>query len=589
MFSRLASALTLVLSVVDGQFNNPPGVDIWCGKAYRDTYVLLSPLRYRDRFADRHSNASFNPGGWFEEPAKSETPLVDFKIKPRMNLYLEDDTVSSFIVDAPINWYRGHALPDSNTSMLSNHSSEIMLEITTGGQSLCLNKTSIALGSTDNEIPFDVSSLAVSREAYNITIIGTLQGHQNTTFTATTQLTRLPLRTDNGTVTRIDNLYGGLSVRKGQSKQWTSLFPYTYYVQWSLYWNANISTLNDFAAMGYNVIHIVPTGDLGNTPFPWDEFQPYLDRAAELGLYFMYDVRWDYTNLTTMIDQVQRLHNHPSILLWYTADEPDGKSVPTNSTKIAYDTVKSIDAYHPVSLALNCRDFYYADYAAGAEIVLEDVYPISTNASWSSVYNTPCNATYGCCGCDDCSGSFADISTRLDEYASKDSLLGWQKIHWAAPQAFGNETFWTRYPSAAEEVVMNMLSINHAAKGIVMWDFPTKADILDVTNKLAAVLTKEPVASFLIGEKLVQGLKVSGAGNVDAAAWVGPDEVLVSVVNLDYGNTRSNVTISLPGELKVAGAPESLWGDACWSVHGDKISVDRLKGLEVSLLLLKRA
>ena len=136
---------------------------------------------------------------------------------------------------------------------------------------------------------------------------------------------------------------------------------------------------------------------------------------------------------------------------------------------------------------------------------------------------------------------------------------------------------------------MNMLSINHAAKGIVMWDFPTKADILDVTNKLAAVLTKEPVASFLIGEKLVQGLKVSGAGNVDAAAWVGPDEVLVSVVNLDYGNTRSNVTISLPGELKVAGAPESLWGDVCWSVHGDKISVDRLKGLEVSLLLLKRA
>lgn len=40
MFSRLASALTLVLSLVDGQFNNPPGVDIWCGKAYRDTYAL---------------------------------------------------------------------------------------------------------------------------------------------------------------------------------------------------------------------------------------------------------------------------------------------------------------------------------------------------------------------------------------------------------------------------------------------------------------------------------------------------------------------------------------------------------------------
>jgi hypothetical protein len=40
MYSRLASALTLVVALVDGQFNNPPGVDIWCGKAYREAYVF---------------------------------------------------------------------------------------------------------------------------------------------------------------------------------------------------------------------------------------------------------------------------------------------------------------------------------------------------------------------------------------------------------------------------------------------------------------------------------------------------------------------------------------------------------------------
>jgi hypothetical protein len=544
--------------------------------------------RYCNIFAKQCRNTSFNPGGWFEEPTKSETPLIDFKIRPRMNLYLADDTVSSFIVDAPISWYRGHALPDINSSALSSRSSVIMLEIKAGNRSLCLNKTSIHLGSIDNEIPFDLSSLAVADQPYNITVTGTLDGHKNKTFTATTQLTKLTLRSDNGTVTRLDNLYGGLSVRKRQSKDWTSLFSYTYYVQWSLYWYANLSTLNEFAAMGYNVIHIVPTGDLGNTPFPWDKFQPYLDRADELGLYFMYDVRWDYTNLTTMVDQINHLHNHPSILLWYTADEPDGKSNPLNSTLIAYDTIKAIDPYHPVSLALNCRDFYYANYSAGAEIVLEDVYPISTNTSYSNVYNTPCNATYGCCGCDDCTGSFSDISTRLDEFSHKDSLLGWQKVHWAAPQAFGNETFWTRYPTAAEEVVMNLLSVNHAAKGIVMWDFPTKADILNVTNRLAGVLTKEPVASFLVGAPLTQQLKVAAAETIDAAAWVKDDEVLVSVVNLDYGDTKSNVTVSLPEGVKATEVSRSLWGDACWSIHGNKISVDSLMGLEVSLLLLKR-
>ncbi|THY27280.1 hypothetical protein D6D01_04170 [Aureobasidium pullulans] len=568
MFAKVALVLTAALSLVDAQFNNPTGVDIWCGKAYRNT------------------NASFNPGGWFQEPPKSDTPLVDFKIKPRMNLYLEDDTNSSFIVDAPVSWYVGHAMPGDDTST-SRHGSKIVLNIMTGNRSLQLNQTSIKLGSTKNEIPFDLSSFPAGSEPHNITVTGTLEGHKNVTFTATTQLNKLPLRSDNGTATRLDNLYGGLSVRKGQAKEWTSLFPYTYYVQWSLYWYANLTTLDEFAAMGYNVIHIVPTGDLGDTPFPWDKFQPYLDRADELGLYFMYDVRWDHANLTTMIDQIHHLHTHPSILLWYTADEPDGKSNPINSTAIAYNTIKAIDPYHPVSLALNCRDFYYADYAAGAEIVLEDVYPISTNTSYSTVYDTPCNATYGCCGCDDCSGSFTDISDRLDEYTAKDNLLGWQKIHWAAPQAFGNETFWTRYPTAAEEVVMNMLSINHAAKGIVMWDFPTKAEILEVTNKLAAVLTDEKVAKFLIGAPLTQELKVAGAGNIDAAAWTKDGEVLVSIVNLDYGNTPSNVTVTLPEGVKVAHMEEGLWGNATWSVHGDKLSTNSVMGLEVSLLLLK--
>jgi hypothetical protein len=135
---------------------------------------------------------------------------------------------------------------------------------------------------------------------------------------------------------------------------------------------------------------------------------------------------------------------------------------------------------------------------------------------------------------------------------------------------------------------MNMLSVSHAAKGIVMWDFPTKAEILDVTDKLAAVLTKEPVAGFLVGARLVQELMVTGAGNIDAAAWVRDNEVLVSVVNLDYNDIKSNITVSLPDGVKATEVSRSLWGDACWSVHDNKLFIDSLMGLEVSLSLLKR-
>lgn len=288
-----------------------------------------------------------------------------------------------------------------------------------------------------------------------------------------------------------------------------------------------------------------------------------------------------------MIDQVTRLRSHPSILLWYTGDEPDGKSNPINSTAIAYETIRELDLYHPVSLALNCYDFYYQDYASGADIILSDVYPISTNTSWSTVYDTPCNETYGCCGCDDCNGRFEDISDRLDNFAYYDEIIGWPKTHWSAPQAFGNETFWTRYPTAAEEVVMTMISINHAAKGIVMWDFPTSADILSVTDKLATVLTTEEVAGFLIGSPIVQTMNVTGGKRVDAAAWIQNKQLLLSILNLNYEDLTGEISVSLPGDISAKSITSTLWGDSEWKISGDKLTINGLVGLAVSILVIE--
>lgn len=122
-------------------------------------------------------------------------------------------------------------------------------------------------------------------------------------------------------------------------------------------------------------------------------------------------------------------------------------------------------------MALNCENFYFEEYSSGADIILSDVYPIAVNTSWSVVYDTACNTTYGCCGCDNCDGNFEDIGNRFDLFANYQDWLGLpQKAHWGAPQAFGNETFWSRYPTPDEEVVMNMISVNHNAKGISMWE-----------------------------------------------------------------------------------------------------------------------
>ncbi|KAH8881040.1 hypothetical protein GQ53DRAFT_702946 [Thozetella sp. PMI_491] len=560
-------ALAQFPALSQAQFNNPAGVDIWCGKAYRA------------------SNSSFDPGGWFGEPPISTVPLLDLRVRPRMSIYLETETTGSLLIDASISYQVGQPLQSSQFARSMPSSAALRVEIFANG--ILLNTTRITVGSTNNEVPIDLKTISPDLGASNVNIRATLGC--NTTYVASTDFFLLPSPDYRGSVSRIDNLYGGLWIQRGDTP-WRHIFPYTYYVQWSLYWDDDVTTLDDFSSLGYNVIHIVPTGTLGDNPFPWEKFEPYLDRADKLGLYLQYDVVWDYANLSSMIDQVKHLRSHPSLLLYYQSDEPDGKSNPINSTGIAYKKIRELDPYHPASLALNCYDFYYEDYAAGGDIILPDVYPISSNTSYSTVYDTVCNATYGCCGCDDCNGTFEDISSRLDEFHRRDNLIGWSKTHWFAPQAFGNETFWTRYPTAAEEVVMTMLGINHGAKGIVMWDFPTSVDILNVTNQLATILTSDRMADFILQSPLTMSLTVQGADRVDAAAWVSAEkgQILLSVVNLNYGNHNGDINILFPEGVELASVNEDIWGGVTWSIGdgGNVVTSNGLVGLQASIVIL---
>ena len=164
-------------------------------------------------------------------------------------------------------------------------------------------------------------------------------------------------------------------------------------------------------------------------------------------------------------------------------------------------------------------------------------------------------------------------------------------------QAFGNETFWTRFPTAAEEVVMTMLYINHGAKGIVMWDYVVNADhnltpseIVQITNKLATVFTNATVSDFFIGETIHKTLEYEGAAaDIDAAAWVGEQYVLVSIINLAYADVAGDITVYLPDGVEVLAGVENVWGEAVWTTSGGIVSTNGLMGLQTSLLILERA
>lgn len=500
-----------------------------------------------------------------------------------MSIYLDTDKTAALLVDAGISYQLGEPISECSITTPPRK-----LQVTVSTHNATLGSATVEVGSTENEVFINLANIAPRLDAYNLTVQATLGN--STLYSTTTKFSYLPYPDSYGSVARLDNLFGGTYTQRGKNSSWEQIFPYTYYVQWSLYWDANVSTLNDFASHGYNVIHIVPTGSLSETPFPWDQVQPYLDRAAELGIYLQWDVIWEPTNVTEMIEQITTLRTHRSILSWYQSDEPDGKSDPINSTLIAYNLIKEIDPYHPISLALNCYDFHYSDYAAGADIITPDIYPISTDTAYSAVYDTVCNATYGCCGCDDCGVGptvFSDIPHRIDEFRRRDDLIGWAKTQWFAPQAFGNETFWTRYPTAPELELMTLLGVNHGAKGIVMWDYPTTSELFDVTNEMAGLLAGQTAAGFLVGAKRHQDLTVSGGEEIDATAWVDEDngQAMVSVLNLEYEDVDGPVTIHLPYGVTISSVGGSLWGASTWTVgpDGTLTTIKGLSGLETAV------
>lgn len=48
------------------------------------------------------SDPAVDPGGRIVAPPRSPAPLLNLKIRPRAQPYLEEDIVGTFIVDAPV-------------------------------------------------------------------------------------------------------------------------------------------------------------------------------------------------------------------------------------------------------------------------------------------------------------------------------------------------------------------------------------------------------------------------------------------------------------------------------------------------------
>ena len=546
-----------------------PIVDIpkFCGKPYQPGYPNVFP------------------GGRLEPPLRSPTPMIAVQLQPRYTIYDSSERQGQFVVEVSVSHTHGHPLRGApqlsdvgNEAICTGFEFEIRVEET--GQLLVSASASIATGA--ELFTFEFGKLEPRIWQYNAMLNATVVckgGEQRTTNT--TDLYFLPAKNTGSTV-KVDNLHGGMLVANDVTNYtFQPLLPFGFYTSCSGYLNLSSANVAVYKDMGFNSINPVcafTDGDLGYV-FDWMD---------EANVWYQYDMRGSYTNLSSVAEQIPLIKDRSSFLSWYTADEPDGWQHGLNSTRLAYDFLREQDPYHPVGLVLNCDNYYFEQYSAGSDYVLQDTYPIGIDPNFSRPWNTICNATYGDCGCDNCVGDVTDVSNRLDSYIKYQEWLGeWKKPLWSVLQAFHGE-YWSRDPTAEESWAMLLLSFNHGAKGIVSWIFPTSDILSEAHSTFAKVATVPPVSTILLNADPMP-VNMGDPASLDVAFWSYGMEVMVSIVNLGRADNQHEVTVELPFVADHIGS--QCWGDTDWIlVEGHQgwslKAMKGLQGLSTSIVIL---
>ncbi|KAJ7704390.1 hypothetical protein B0H17DRAFT_1039508 [Mycena rosella] len=480
------------------------------------------------------------PGGQFQVPGSSSAPLLVFRCAPIVTPYLEEDDEAGVLVETFVTFVQY-----GGAERIAEPTGAEVLDVSISMDGSMLATAVVSFNST-SELYFPLANLSQPRkQPFRIDCTASYTSNpflETRTFSATTALSYLP-RPPSGSVTKRDARTGALLVKPPNGGLYEAIFPIGFYTSFDNYLESDLLILDSLKEQGFTIVHPVPT--FGNL----DALEKVLDHMEELGLYLVYDMRHTYTDLEVLTAEVNMIKGRPNLLLWYTADEPDGTSAPLAAPRRAYDAIYALDGYHPVSIALNCADYEFAAYTAGADIVMPDTYPIANDPLFSSKYNTSCTPDFGCCGCDNCRGEFEDIPRRLDDFALRLDALGRARAHavWAVPQAFGGEEFWVRPPTGREFAIQVILSINHGARGIMSWIDPTPPDIKRTASALATALTSV-AAGFIFSPRAKFSYRASG--RVDVGMWTVGAETLVLVANMDVRAAEVVLPLSDALELR---------------------------------------
>ena len=509
------------------------------------------------------------------------------QLQPRHSIYDSSEAKGEFIVEASISYTHGAPyknITSTSGSDVTDFFNRLDFDIRIAGSDQLLVSSGVKIDSGPRLFQFSLDHLEPRLKPYDVILYGGPMhevGYQN--YTTSTRLYYLPAKNSGSTV-KIDNLHGGMLVANNVTDySFEPLLPFGFYTSCSGYLNYSLANVSAYKDLGFNAINPVCAFTDGDLGYLYD----WLDQE---NLWYQYDMRGSYLNLSSVAEQIPLVKDRSAFLSWYTADEPDGWQYALNSTKLAYNLLKEQDPYHPTGLVLNCQNYYFKEYASGADYLMEDAYPIGINPYHSRKWNTTCNETYGDCGCDNCIGQLRDVSDRLDDFFKYQKWIsGWEKPLWSVLQAFSGERYWSRDPTTAETWAMLLLSFNHKAKAAMSWTFPATDTLNKAHGAFSKVATKAPVSTFLLNAEPTKVI-VKDQQLLDVAYWIFEDQIMVGFVNLAYLGSDEAMSIELP--TGASALAEQPWGSLSWIVQpqlndSTVLKASGLDGLDTSIIILE--
>ncbi|MGA1795145.1 MAG: hypothetical protein ACMUIL_04710 [bacterium] len=276
-------------------------------------------------------------------------------------------------------------------------------------------------------------------------------------------------------------------------------------------YGARIEGLPEIRAAGFNTVLVSPGEEM-------------VAAAHKAGLKVVLSLCSDGDHSRT----VRKFRDHPALLAWYVADEPELKSITPEMLRTRVDQLSAWDSTHPTCMAV-VRPRFVEQFRDACHIVMLDQYPIpSQPLTW--------------------------LSDSLDEARQE---VGMERI-WAVIQAFGGDEYaaqgWPVFPTYDEMRSLAYLAIVHEARGLFFFShrsaraegdrWGTLVRVVDELRRLSGWLTLSSMHSGL--SLTIRSPFTADAGGNPAVHYqwkvMGDEGLLIMVNTID-----KEVEISLDG------------------------------------------